>query len=85
VPFSADRRTSLNRRVGRPECGQAESATDVNNFAENGFTHLDLSAGLLISAGVLSITPVLHFLINGDDVTKFTSPATRATRSCGAA
>ena len=54
--------------------GQAESAEDINNFAENGFTHLDLSAGMPIPAGGLSITPVLHFLVNGDAVTKITSP-----------
>lgn len=55
--------------------GQAESAEDINNFAENGFTHLDLSAGMPIPAGVLSITPVFHFLVNGDAVTKITSPS----------
>jgi Bacterial protein of unknown function (Gcw_chp) len=54
--------------------GQAESTEDINNFAENGFTHLDLSAGMPIPAGVLSITPVFHFLVNGDAVTKITSP-----------
>ena len=44
------------------------------NFFDNGFTHLDLSAGVPLTAGVLSITPVLHLVINGDDFTKFTSP-----------
>ncbi len=44
------------------------------NFLENGFTHLDLSAGVPLTAGVFSITPVLHFQISGDDFTKFTSP-----------
>ena len=44
------------------------------NFQENGFTHLDLSAGLPLTAGVFSITPVIHFVINGDELTKFTSP-----------
>jgi hypothetical protein len=56
--------------------GQAE-ATDpdeLDNFAENGFTHLDLSAGLPLPAGVVTVTPVLHFLVNGDQNTKFTSP-----------
>jgi hypothetical protein len=56
--------------------GQAE-ATDpgeLNNFVENGFTHLDLSAGVPFSAGIFSITPVVHFLVNGDQITKFTSP-----------
>ena len=56
--------------------GQAESDSpdELNNFVENGFTHLDLSAGVPFSAGIFSITPVVHFLVNGDEVTKFTSP-----------
>jgi len=56
--------------------GQAESDSpdEINNFFENGFTHLDLSAGVPISAGIFSITPVVHFLVNGDEITKLTSP-----------
>lgn len=56
--------------------GQAESegAGELNNFVENGFTHLDLSAGVPFTAGILSLTPVLHLVINGDDITRFTSP-----------
>ncbi len=44
------------------------------NFADDGFTHLDLSAGVPFSAGAFSITPVLHLIVGGDDFTKFTSP-----------
>ena len=47
---------------------------DFFNFADDGFTHLDLSAGVPLAAGPFSITPVLHFVINGDDNTKITSP-----------
>jgi hypothetical protein len=56
--------------------GQAEADTpgEINNFFENGFTHLDLSAGVPVSAGIFSITPVIHFLVNGDEITKLTSP-----------
>jgi hypothetical protein len=56
--------------------GQAESDSpdELNNFFENGFTHLDLSAGVPFSAGIFSISPVVHFLVNGDEVTRFTSP-----------
>jgi hypothetical protein len=56
--------------------GQAEAddPDELNNFAENGFTHLDLSAGVPLPAGMFTITPVLHFLVNGDQNTKFTSP-----------
>ena len=45
------------------------------NFADDGFTHLDLSAGVPFSAGALSITPVIHVVIAGDDATKVTSPS----------
>jgi hypothetical protein len=45
------------------------------NFADNGFTHLDISAGVPFSAGAISITPVLHLVITGDDFTKVTSPS----------
>ncbi len=56
--------------------GQAEAddPEEINNFFENGFTHLDLSAGVPLSAGIFSITPVVHLLVNGDEVTKLTSP-----------
>jgi hypothetical protein len=44
------------------------------NFSDNGFTHLDISAGVPFSAGALSFTPALHLVINGDDFVKLTSP-----------
>jgi Bacterial protein of unknown function (Gcw_chp) len=44
------------------------------NFSDNGFTHLDLSAGIPLTAGSVSINPAVHFLVNGDDFTKSTSP-----------
>jgi hypothetical protein len=53
---------------------EAESPGEINNFFENGFTHLDLSAGVPVSAGIFSLTPVIHFLVNGDEITKLTSP-----------
>lgn len=42
------------------------------NFADNGFTHLDLSASVEFAAGPFAITPALHFQISGDDFTKIT-------------
>ena len=62
--------------LGGFSAGQAEadSPDELNNFFENGFTHLDLSAGVPVSAGIFSITPVVHFLVNGDEITKLTSP-----------
>jgi hypothetical protein len=56
--------------------GQAEAddPDELNNFVENGFTHLDLSAGVPFTAGIFTLTPVLHLVVNGDEITKFTSP-----------
>jgi hypothetical protein len=48
---------------------------DFFNFADNGFTHLDLSAAVPFTAGPLSISPAVHVVVTGDDATKFTSPS----------
>jgi hypothetical protein len=48
---------------------------ESSNFEGDGFTHLDLSAGVPFTAGAVSITPALHFVINGDERTKITSPS----------
>jgi hypothetical protein len=56
--------------------------TDPNesfNFSDDGFTHLDLSAGVPFTAGSVSITPVLHFIIAGDDFVKVSSPSNTDT------
>jgi Bacterial protein of unknown function (Gcw_chp) len=63
--FSAGQDADLDD-LGTPQA-------DFFNFAENGFTHLDLSAGVPFTVGVFSITPVVHFIINGDELTKITS------------
>jgi Bacterial protein of unknown function (Gcw_chp) len=54
--------------------GQGLKAGESANFSGNGFTHLDLSAGVPFEAGALSIIPVLHLVIAGDDFVKITSP-----------
>jgi hypothetical protein len=54
------------------------------NFADDGFTHLDLSAAVPFTAGPLSISPAVHVVITGDDATKFTKvvdPITGETNS----
>jgi uncharacterized protein Gcw-chp len=48
---------------------------DFFNFADDGFTHLDLSAAVPFTAGPLSISPAVHVVVTGDDATKFTSPS----------
>jgi uncharacterized protein Gcw-chp len=49
------------------------------NFADNGFTHLDLSAGVPLTAGPVSITPALHLVLDGDEATQVTSPSDQGT------
>jgi hypothetical protein len=51
-----------------------EPQAEFFNFAENGLTHIDLSAGLPFTTGAFSITPVLHFQISSDEAAKLTSP-----------
>ena len=53
--------------------GVSDGPDESFNFADDGLTHVDLSAGLPLTAGVLSITPVLHFQISSDEATKFNS------------
>jgi hypothetical protein len=48
------------------------TADESSNFFDDGFTHLDLSAGVPFSAGPLSFTPAVHVVITGDEATKFT-------------
>ena len=57
-----------------PDAGGLPQA-DFFNFQDDGFTHLDLSAGTSFSAGVISIAPVLHLIITGDEFTKVQSPS----------
>jgi uncharacterized protein Gcw-chp len=45
---------------------------EFSNFADDGFTHLDLSAAVPFTAGPLSISPAVHFVVTGDDNTKYT-------------
>jgi hypothetical protein len=52
--------------------GQGAKAGEFNNFVDDGFTHLDLSAGVPFTAGPLSFAPALHFVITGDEITKVT-------------
>jgi hypothetical protein len=54
--------------------GVSDDPDESFHFADDGFTHLDLSAGIPFTTGAVSITPVIHLVVNGDDFTKFTSP-----------
>jgi hypothetical protein len=59
----------LNAGQGIPDDPNSDQSF---NFVDNGFTHLDLSAAVPFTAGPLSISPALHFVVTGDDQTKFT-------------
>jgi Bacterial protein of unknown function (Gcw_chp) len=74
VPLGAAHTLDLGGLVGL-NLGQGFSEDDESfNFDDDGLTHLDFSAGVPLTAGVFSITPVLHFQISADEVTKFQSP-----------
>jgi hypothetical protein len=73
VPLGESRTLDLGGAVGL-SLGQDVSSDESANFFDDGLTHLDLSAGVPLTAGVFSITPVLHFQISGDEFTKITSP-----------
>ena len=75
LPLSEKVSLSLGALAGLSAGQGIDAGSDDNaNFADDGFTHLDLSAGLPLTAGIFSITPALHVVINGDDFTKITSP-----------
>ncbi|MEZ0336469.1 MAG: TorF family putative porin [Gemmatimonadales bacterium] len=54
--------------------GISDDPDESSNFDDDGLTHLDFSAGLPLTAGVLEITPVLHLVVGVDDRVKVTSP-----------
>jgi uncharacterized protein (TIGR02001 family) len=51
---------------------QNDSA-QIANFADDGFTHLDLSATGAFAAGPVTIAPTVHFYVLHDELTKVTS------------
>ena len=66
---------TLGALLGYNNGQQFKGSTDKSfNFYDNGFTHLDLSAALGLSAGSLSITPSIHGVFGFDDATKITKP-----------
>jgi hypothetical protein len=57
--------------------GQGKGAGEIANFDGEGFTHLDLSAGVPFSTGAWTVAPVLHLIVAGDATTTTTSPSAR--------
>jgi Bacterial protein of unknown function (Gcw_chp) len=54
--------------------GQNVGGTDNANFADNGLTHVDLSATGTLALGPVSLSPTVHVFLLHDDFTKFTEP-----------
>lgn len=75
VPLGESHTLDLGGLVGL-SLGQGIDEDDPSfNFEDDGLTHVDFSAGVPLTAGVFSITPAVHFQINGDEITKFHSPS----------
>jgi Bacterial protein of unknown function (Gcw_chp) len=53
-----------------------DDPSQIANFADDGLTHVDLSASGALSAGPLTISPTFHLLILNDEFTKITKPGT---------
>jgi hypothetical protein len=75
VPLGETHTLDLGGLVGL-NLGQGFSEDDESfNFADDGLTHVDFSAGVPLTAGAFAITPLVHLQVNGDDATKFHSPS----------
>lgn len=61
---------SLGALVGFSNKMEPNADDESFNFADNGFTHVDLSASIEFGAGPFSITPTVHGIIGIDDATK---------------
>ncbi len=74
LPLGETHTLDLGGLVGL-NLGQGFSPDDESfNFEDDGLTHVDFSAAVPLTAGVFSITPLLHLQISGDEFTKFHSP-----------
>jgi hypothetical protein len=75
VPLGESHALDLSGLVGL-NLGQGfDEDAESFNFEDDGLTHLDFGAGVPLSAGVFSITPVVHLQVSGDEFTKFHSPS----------
>jgi uncharacterized protein Gcw-chp len=70
---------NLGALVGWNNGQEFDPADKSFNFADNGFTHVDLSASVGFTAGPVSITPSIHGVIGIDDATKITKPSATDT------
>ncbi len=63
---------TLGAVIGYSSNEDPDPDDDSFNFADDGITHIDLSAAIELSAGPLTITPSVHGVFGQDDFTKFT-------------
>ncbi len=79
LPLGETHTLDLGGLVGL-NLGQGFSPDDESfNFEDDGLTHVDFSAAVPLTAGVFSITPLLHLQISGDEFTKFHSPTSEGS------
>jgi hypothetical protein len=52
----------------------ADELTEIANFAEDGLTHLDLSATGALAAGPITLAPTAHLVIPSNEFAKVTRP-----------
>jgi hypothetical protein len=75
VPLGETHALELSGLVGL-NLGQGfDEDAESFNFDDDGITHLDFGAGVPLTAGAFSITPVVHLQVSADEVTKFHSPS----------
>jgi hypothetical protein len=53
-----------------------DDPSEIANFADDGLTHVDLSASGALSAGPVTISPTVHLLLLNDEFTQITKPGT---------
>ena len=75
VPLGESHTLDLSGLVGL-NLGQGfDEDAESFNFEDDGLTHLDFGAGVPLTAGAFSITPVVHLQVSADEFTKFHSPS----------
>jgi hypothetical protein len=60
--------------------GQGPDPGEDANFADDGFTHVDLSASIELGAGPFTLTPQVHGIFGIDDATKISKPTATDTK-----
>ena len=75
MPLNRSHTLDLSGLVGLNLGQEFDGDAESFNFHDDGLTHLDFGAGVPLSAGAFSITPVVHLQLSADQFTKFHSPS----------